>query len=152
MLAARNLMLTVATALLLAAGGCVTTRGSVASSTLDLQRSAEQLADDAANVPPPPDADYAVSPNYARDAHALAASARELRHTVEDGGTDSDVRLAFNRVSRDYHAVRDEVRDSGSLQVRHDFRSVNDSYRDVAHDLGAYRGEGEYAPEPPPAS
>jgi hypothetical protein len=145
MLAARTLMLATAAAVLLAIGACADTRSALTGSTLQLQHSANLLAEDAASMPrPSDDEDYPVDVNYARDAHALADSARELRHAVEDGGSDRDIRVAFNRVSRSFHAVRDEVHHSDSEQARTDLRPVAAAYYDVEHSLGEYSGTAEY--------
>ncbi|MGB6602960.1 MAG: hypothetical protein WA747_15685 [Steroidobacteraceae bacterium] len=140
MFAARTLMLGTAAALFLGLSACATTRSALTGSTLDLQHSANTLAEDASNLPPPADEGYAVDVNYARDAHELAESARELRHTVQEGGSDADVRMAFNRVSRSFHAVRDEVHHSDSERARADLRPVEAAYDDVQHDLGEYSG------------
>jgi hypothetical protein len=142
MLAVRTITLAIAAALFLAVGACADLRSSLTGSTLRLQRSADLLAEDAANVTPPAD-DEEYPVNYSRDAHALAADARELRHTVEEGASDTDIKVAFNRVSRSFHAVRDEVDHSDSDRARADLRDVTAAYRDVEHDLGEYSG-GEY--------
>lgn len=139
MLAARITLLTITSALLLTLGACADLRGELTGSTLRLQHSAEALAEDTANLPPASDEDYPSS-NTARDAHELAADARELRHAVEEHAGDTDVRVAFDRVSRSFHAVRDEVHHSDSDRARDDLRSVTDAYRDVQHDLGEYSG------------
>ena len=52
--------------------------------------------------------------------------------------------MAFNRVSRSFHAVRDEVHHSDSEQARADLRPVADAYYDVEHNLGEYSGTAEY--------
>jgi hypothetical protein len=140
MLAARITLLTTASALLLTLGACADLHGQLSSSTLRLQHSADTLAEDTANAPAASDEDYPAS-STARDAHALAADARELRHAVEEGSDDRDVRVAFDRVSRSFHAVRDEVHHSDSERARDDLSSVTDAYRDVEHDLGRYTDE-----------
>jgi hypothetical protein len=140
MLAARITLLTTASALLLTLGACADLHGQLSSSTLRLQHSADVLAEDTADLPPPADEEDYPANTTARDAHALAADARELRHVVEEGAGDADVRVAFDRVSRSFHAVRDEVHHSDSERAREDLRSVGDAYRDVEHDLGEYSG------------
>jgi hypothetical protein len=139
MLAARTLTLAIAAASILTVSACATTRSPLTGSTLELQRSADILADDTANMPQVAGDEY--SPNYVRDAHALAASASDLRHAVEEGAGDTDIKLAFNRVSRNFHAVRDEVHHSDNDQAHADLRRVVEAYRDVEHDLGGYTGE-----------
>jgi hypothetical protein len=133
MLVARNLMLVAVSAVLAGLAGCVSTRGHLTSSTDRLEHNARTLAGDAGAAPAGPDVVYPTV--YARDAMALAEGARELRHAAE-GGSDTDVQAAFNRVSRSYHAVRDEVEHSQSLQARNDLQPVTAAYRDVENDLG----------------
>ena len=149
MLAARTIMLATTGALLLTVGACADTRTSrLTGSTLELQHSADMLAEDAANLPPAPDEEYPVAVNYARDAHELALNARDLRHAVQEGGSDTDVRVAFDRLSRSFHAVRDEVDHSASDRAHADLRPVAVAYHDVAHDLGRYSGTAEYPDYP----
>ena len=88
--------------------------------------------------------DYAG--DYARDARALARSAHELRVAVEERASDGEVRAAFDRVSRSYHAVRDEVTHSDSRQARQDLVPVTNSYRAVEHELGIRPGRDEHLP------
>jgi len=66
---------------------------------------------------------------------ALARSAHDLGVAVDGGAAMRD---AFDRVWRSHHAVRDELVHSDSLQARHDFGPVADSYRAVEHDLGIH--------------
>ncbi|HEY0767821.1 MAG TPA: hypothetical protein VGD47_07670, partial [Steroidobacteraceae bacterium] len=51
---------------------------------------------------------------------------------------DADVRAAFERVSRSYHLVRDEVDRSASRVARADLRPVTESYLDVERAMGGY--------------
>jgi hypothetical protein len=133
MFVAKNLMLFVASAALAGVVGCVSTRGHLSSSTDRLEYNARALAADAGAAP---QGSAVVYPTvYARDAAALAEEARELRHAAESG-SDADVQAAFNRVSRSYHAVRDEVEHSESVQAHNDLRPVTAAYRDVENDLG----------------
>jgi outer membrane murein-binding lipoprotein Lpp len=110
---------------------CVSTRDSVATSADDLERHANVLAQDATYQKSNPDYDALM-----RDTRGLAEDARDFRHVVEGRGSDSDVQVAFDRVSRSYHAVRDEVEHSDSLQERRDFTPVMDSYHDIEQRLG----------------
>ena len=82
-----------------------------------------------------------IRPELARNAHAL-------RMAVDQGASSSEVRAAFDRVSRSYHAVRDEVAHSDSLLAQRDFGPLTDSYRAVEHELGIYATRGEYVPPP----
>jgi hypothetical protein len=130
---ARHLVLLIGCALLAGLAACVSTRGHLASSTDRLEHNARALAVDAGAMPAGPDVVYPTV--YARDAVALAEGARDLRHAAENG-SDADMQAAFNRVSRSYHAVRDEVEHSDSLQARNDLLPVTSAYRDVESDLG----------------
>jgi hypothetical protein len=114
---------------------CATTRSDLASSADQLEHSANTLARDARDEPP--GRDYQTT--YVRDAHALADDAREFRRTAEDRrATNSDVKAAFERVSRSYHVVRDEVEHSDDRNVRSDFKTVTDAYLDIERDIGGY--------------
>jgi hypothetical protein len=99
----------------------------------------DDLADETADYP-------RYAHEYTRDARALARNAHDLRVAVEERASDSEVRAAFARVSRSYHAVRDEVTHSDSLQARRDFGPVTDSYHAVEHELGIHSGRDEYVP------
>jgi hypothetical protein len=117
--------------LLLALGGCVTTRSGLITSADRLEHGAHLLADDAR------EADYPVG--YVHDVHLLADDAREFRHTVEaSGASDADIRVSFERLSRSYHVVRDEVEHSDSRTARDDLQPVTDSYLDIEQQLGGY--------------
>jgi hypothetical protein len=142
-------------ALAAALAGCVSmTRSSLASSADQLQQNAQLLSEDAAYAPsyaPPRGADA-----FTRDSRALAVDAHDFRRTVEDSRADSpDIRLAFDHLSRSYHAVRDEVNHSDNLQAQRDFRPVADAYRDIERELGIYpegaaRADYPSAPAPGP--
>ena len=67
---------------------------------------------------------------------------------MDEGASDSAVRAAFDRVSRGFHAVRDEVVHSDSLQARRDFGPMTDSYRAVEPELDVH----PYGEEHPPAA
>jgi hypothetical protein len=128
---ARTLVLAAASVLFAGLAGCASTRGQLASSTHRLEYNAHVLAEDA-GAPP---AGVTYPTNYARDATALAEDARELRHAAE-GANDQDVQAAFDRVSRAYHAVRDEVEHSEVPAARNDLIPVTEAYRDVENELG----------------
>lgn len=139
-------------AFVLTLSACATT-GTVTSSTERLEHNANVLARDAGSAPvtyaeapatPAEDAPAAAAPAgtyptvYARDARALALDARDLRHVVQGRYTDTDVQTAFDRVSRSYHAVRDEVEHSDSTQARADLQAVTEAYVDVEHALNIH--------------
>jgi hypothetical protein len=127
---ARYLVLAVASATLAGLAGCVSTRGQLSSATHRLEYNSHVLAEDATTTPLGD-----AYPSYARDASALADYARDLRHVAE-GGDDAEVRAAFDRVSRAYHAVRDEVEHSNSLEARNELMPVTEAYAEVENDLG----------------
>ncbi len=113
--------------------------GYLTNATQNLEYNADALIRNAGDEVARDDtSDY--TRDYVRDARALARSAHELREAVEDHASDREVRAAFARVSRSYHAVRDEVAHSESRMARRDFASVTDSYRAVEHELGIYPG------------
>jgi hypothetical protein len=99
----------------------------------------DDLADETADYP-------RYAHEYARDARALARNAHDLRVAVDERASAREVRAAFARVSRSYHAVRDEVTHSDSLQARSDFGPVTQSYREIERELGIHPGRDEYVP------
>jgi len=121
-----------AACLLIGLSGCATTARSNMSTSADrLEHNANLLADDVRS------ADYPSG--YVRDVHMLADDARDFRRTVEDrASSDGDVKAAFERLSRSYHAVRDEVDHSDSRTARGDLQPVTDSYLDIEREMGGY--------------
>src|SRR5579863_10255706 len=121
-----------AACLLIGLSGCATTARSNMSTSADrLEHNASLLADDVRS------ADYPSG--YVRDVHMLADDARDFRRTVEDrASSDGDVKAAFERLSRSYHAVRDEVDHSDSRTARGDLQPVTDSYLDIEREMGGY--------------
>jgi hypothetical protein len=118
---------TSATAFALLAG-CATTHGNLSTSATRLERSSEVLARRAP-----------VSSEYARDARELADEAHDFRLTANDRRADDrDVKDAFEKLSRDYHAVRDNVDRSNSRQAELDLRPVTDAYLDIERAMGGY--------------
>lgn len=155
----RSLTMLVAALALAALGGCASTRGNLTSAAHNLEYNANTLASDSGayargdEAPPPREAprpdEVAGYPNdyaAARDARALARDAHEFRVVVDEGGSDTDLRKAFDRVSRSYHAVRDEVDHSDNRQAHRDLGAVTDSYRSLQHELGIYQGNEESVP------
>ena len=132
MVVMRGVIAAVASCLLCGLAACVTTPRSNLSNSADrLEHDANALARDTRA------ADYPAG--YVHDAHVLADDAREFRDTVGDRrATDTDVKVAFERLSRSYHAVRDEVDHSDSRTARADLRPVTDSYLDIERDMGGY--------------
>jgi hypothetical protein len=145
---------TVVAALALAglAGCALNHRVNLTNAAENLEYNANALVRDAGNQVArsdevKPRSDETVT-NYARDAHALARDAHEFRELVDQGGSDHAMREAFDRVSRSYHAVRDEVAQSENPRARSDLASLTDSYRALQHELGIYPGRDEYAQVP----
>jgi len=131
----RTLALATAVAALLGLGGCVSTRGNLSSSADRLAENTHALAHEAEDLPA--GADYPAS--YPRDARQLADDAHEFRNTAMDrSATDADVKAAFQRVSRSYLLVRDEVEHSDSREARDDLRPVTTAYLDVEREIGGY--------------
>ena len=116
MVVARSITLAIASSVLLGLGGCVMTRGGLTSSADRLEHSAHVFAQNARDEPP----------GYSRGARELADRAYEFRRTVEErraGG--AEVKESFERLSRSYHALRDEVERSDSREARIDFEACN---------------------------
>jgi hypothetical protein len=138
MFVAKTVSVGIAACMLLGLASCATTRGNLASSADQLEHSANSLARDVRDEPSRRDSDT----SYVRDAHTLADDAHEFRRTAEDGrASNSDVRAAFDRVSRSYHVVRDDVEHSEDREVRSDFKAVTDAYLDIERELGGYPAE-----------
>jgi hypothetical protein len=127
-----------AACVLVGLSGCATTARSNMSTSADrLEHNANLLADDVRS------ADYPSG--YVRDVRLLADDARDFRRTVEDrASSDGDVKVAFERLSRSYHAVRDEVDHSDSRTARGDLQPVTDSYLDIEREMGGYPAEHEH--------
>jgi hypothetical protein len=76
--------------------------------------------------------------SFSRDAARLAEEARDFRHTVANRDADDrDVREAFDDLSRDYHALRDEVERTDSRAARADFARVTDAYLDIERKISS---------------
>src|SRR5687767_1183215 len=126
MLTTRNVAAVMGLSSFLAFAGCVTLHGSLSSSTDRLERNTEALARNA-------DGDYS------QDARAWADEGQDFRQTVEDRRADDrDIRRAFEEVSRDYHALRDEVDRSDSRMAEADFRAVTEAYLDIEREMGGH--------------
>ena len=117
-----------ASAALVFISGCATTHGSLSSSADRLERNAAVLARNAPG-----------SSSYSRDARELADEARDFRRTATDRRADDrDVKDAFERLSKDYHAVRDGVDHSNSSEAARELRPVTDAYLDIERAVGGY--------------
>jgi hypothetical protein len=128
MVAARSIAAAMASSALIAIlAGCATTHGSLSSSADRLERSADMLARDAQGE------------SYSREASELADQAEDFRRTVLDRrADDGEVRDAFEVLSRDYHALRDEVDRSNDREAATDLRSVTEAYLDIEREMGGF--------------
>lgn len=136
MVAARNIAAAMASSVLIAIlAGCATTHGSLSSSADRLERSSDRLASNARGD------------SYAREADVLADQAEDFRRTVLDRrADDGEVRDAFESLSRDYHALRDEVDRSNDREAATDLRPVTEAYLDIEREMGV-SGDRRYADE-----
>lgn len=113
--------------IVLGLAGCATTHGSLSTSADRLERSADRLAGNARGE------------SYSREAGELADQAEDFRRTVRDRrADDGEVRDAFQSLSRDYHALRDEVDRSNDREAAADLRAVTESYLDIERAMGGY--------------
>jgi hypothetical protein len=114
-------------ALMAVLAGCATTHGNLSTSAQRLERSADLLARDARGD------------GYAREADELADQAKDFRSTVLDRrADDEEVRDAFEVLSRDYHALRDEVDRSDDRDAVADLRPVTEAYLDIEREMGGF--------------
>jgi hypothetical protein len=151
-----RLTMMVAALALAGLAGCATnTRANLTNAADNLEYNANALVRDAGDqvarsdeVSPRSDDRVAYATDYARDAHALARDAHEFRQVVDEGGSDRAVHESFDRVSRSYHAVRDEVAHSDSPRARSDMAAITDSYRALQHELRIGPGNEQYLPPP----
>jgi hypothetical protein len=74
---------------------------------------------------------------YFRDAPEFADQAHDFRETVDRAG-DRDVILAYERLWRTYHSLRQEVERSDSRQAEVDLKPVTRAFRDVVRDISGY--------------
>jgi hypothetical protein len=126
MLKVKLIAATLAGSALLTFAGCATTHGSLRSSADRLERNAAELARDTRDS------------SAASDARQLADQAHDFRRTVEDRRADDrDIQIAFEELSRDYHALRDEVDDSDSREDEIDLRPVTEAYLDIEREMNA---------------
>lgn len=130
-----NLTWAAAACALVALGGCVSTRSTLADSADRLEHNANVLAHDTDRLPAASD----YPRGYTRDTEQLADDARNFRHVAQDrAATDGDVKVAFKRVSRSYLAVRDDVDHSDSREARSDLKPVTEAYLDLESEVGGY--------------
>lgn len=121
--------------LLVCVAGCATTRGDLESGANQLERAAHKLALDTRDVA----SATGYQAAHVRDAQALAQETHVFRKAADDrAARNQDLRSAFERVSRNYRVVHEEVDHSDNLQIRADFGAVTDAYALTEHDIGGY--------------
>jgi len=121
------------TSILLTLGACVTTRNSLSTSAERLEENADTLA----RTVHEESSDGRVVGGYAHDSRILADDAHVFRRASEERDTtNTDLKLAFERLSRSYHVVRDEVDRSDNPAVHEDLRPVTEAYLDIERDMG----------------
>jgi hypothetical protein len=126
MLKVKLIAATLAGAALLTLMGCATTHSSLATSADQLERNASELARDSRDS------------SAATDARQLADQAHDFRRTLEDRRADDrDIQIAFEELSRDYHALRDEVDRSDDREDVIDLRPVTEAYLDIEREMNA---------------
>jgi len=104
--------------------GCATTGASLSSSAQRLETSSNQLERDA------------DAGRVREGARNLAEESRDFRHTVSDQRADKrDVRLAFDDLSRSYHALRDQVEHTRDHRTETDFDTVTSVYLDIEREI-----------------
>ena len=106
--------------------GCTTTQTRTVNAAERLERSAEAFAAATCHEP-----SAGCSTNrYLPAARAFADQARRFEQTLQSAG-DQEVVLAFERLWRSYHSLRDEVDRSRDRQARAELRPVTRTFIDV---------------------
>jgi hypothetical protein len=114
-------------------GGCAT------SSHDSLGRSADRLEHNSEVLARSDHGRGYASSSYSREADELAAKAHDFRQAVRDSRSDRrDLDVAFESLSRSYHALRDDVDRSDSREAQADLRPVTDAYLDIEREMGGY--------------
>jgi hypothetical protein len=117
-----------ATSTLVLLAACATTHGNLTTSADRLERSSDALSRRAPSYS-----------SFSTDARELADEAHDFRLTVTDRRADDrDVKDAFEKLSRDYHAVRDGVDRANDRQASIDLRPVTEAYLDIERAMGGY--------------
>jgi hypothetical protein len=136
MLHLRRITLGIASLALVAAAGCATTsQDNLTSSANQLANNARVFARNTSDVPGPAPSDS----SYARDAQQLADDAQTFSQAASGkSANDSDVRAAFDQLSRSYAAVRDDMNGiNGSQWIKENWRVLTQAYNNVAREFGA---------------
>jgi hypothetical protein len=106
--------------------GCTTTQTRTVTAAESLERSAEAFA---AGTCYEPSAGCSTN-RYLPAARAFADQAKRFGQTLQRAG-DQEVVLAFERLWRSYHTLRDEVDRSPDRQARSELKSVTRTFIDV---------------------
>jgi hypothetical protein len=122
---ARSVVIAMGMAVVLLAG-CTTTQTRTTIAAQRLERSAEAFV---AGTCYEPNAGCSTN-RYLPAARAFADQAQRFGQTLQGAG-DQEVVLAFERLWRSYHALRDEVNHSGDRQARAELKPVTRSFIDV---------------------
>lgn len=110
--------------------GCTTTQTRTEKAAQTLERSAEAFV---AGTCYEPNAGCATS-RYLPAARVFADQARRFDQTLQGAG-DREVVLAFERLWRSYHTLRDEVSRSRDHQARDELKPVTRKFIDVQRDV-----------------
>ena len=125
----RGVVIATGMALVLLAG-CATTQTRPAAAAERLERSAEAFVAGTCYEP-----NAGCSPNrYLPAARAFADQAMRFEQTLRGAG-DQEVVLAFERLWRSYHTLRDEVGRSRDRQARIQLKPVTRTFIDVQREV-----------------
>jgi predicted nucleic acid-binding Zn-ribbon protein len=131
MFSARNAVW-IASGIAASLAGCATNGSSLENSSERLERSALELQDEAR--------DQSVGSDYRHDAQELANEARDFRRMLSDRDADrDDLRDAFQDLSKQYHALRDETERSREPALEDEFKDVTEAYLDIEREMGKGR-------------
>ncbi|MGP8035640.1 MAG: hypothetical protein ACLPQ6_16040 [Steroidobacteraceae bacterium] len=127
----RYILTLTAAASLLALAGCATTPpAAVNPAALQLAGSAETLDENARLLAARSDNETA---GFAADAHELEQLAYAFHEAAASGqASDSELRAAFDKVTRGYETVHTDVERMDTQQAHADLDLVKDAYHDVA--------------------
>jgi len=106
--------------------GCATTHTRTARAADRLERRADAFAARSCYEP----RDACLASRYLSGARGFADEAREFRRTI-DGAGDQQVVLAYERLWRKYHTLRDEVCGLRDRQVQGDLKPLKQAFVDV---------------------
>ena len=116
-------------------GGCATSPHG------NLSRSADRLEDNAVALARHDGGRYSGT-SYSREADEFAEQARDFNLAVRDSRADRrDLDTSFERLSRSYHALRDDVDRSDSREAQLDLKPVTEAYLDVEREMGGYKAD-----------